>query len=475
MTSVAVRPPVSSISGRERFWRLARDLTWVNLAVLVGNLASYGYQLGMSRSLTVADYGLWNALLAIAVLLQIPMWTINMVVARRVAQLSDQGARGEIQDYLLEMLRGVSRLILVGMLLYALLIPVLLSALDVQSPVPLLLIAVVGATGLLFPLGIGTLQGFQRFGVVGWAIFIQRCGIFAGLALVAAGAAVSGAIAGLVVGNVCGILFSFGMSRPELSRWNRAAEVRRERFDSGSDRTWPVVATYALLTTLLYMDMLLARYYLDPDVAGQYATVSMLGKAIYYGSFAVLILLVPKVASAHAASRETIPYLYLALAVTVLLVTPAACLFLLFPSQTISILFSDKYAGDSIAAFSRVYVVAAIFLTLVATASHYYLAKQAHSFLWAIVAAPAVSLLVIIFRHDTPTDLAWAMVAGSGSALGGLCLLQGPWRRIRYWYSLSTSPAPRPTNAFIRSKLLRILNFTGPTAQGTTEESRRQD
>ncbi|MCJ7509386.1 MAG: oligosaccharide flippase family protein [Dehalococcoidia bacterium] len=474
MSRVAVRLPISSLFARERLWGLARDFTWINLAVLAGNLASYGYQLGMSRTLTVADYGLWNALLAIAILLQIPMWTINMMVARRVAQLAAQGAGGEIQDYLLEMLRGVSRLIVVGVLLYALLIPVLLSALDVRSPVPLLLIAVVGATGLLFPFGIGTLQGFQRFGVVGWATFIQRCGIFAGLALVTAGAGVSGAIAGLVIGNICGILFSFGMSRLELSRRNSVSEVRRERFDNGSDRTWPVVATYAILTMLLYMDMLLARYYLDPDVAGRYATVSMLGKAIYYGSFAVLILLVPKVASAHAAGRDTAPYLHLGLAITALLVAPAACLFLLFPSQAISILFGNKYAGDSMATFARVYIVAAIFLTLVATASHYYLAKQAHSFLWAIVAAPALSLLMVIFRHDTPTDVAWAMVIGSGSALAGLCLVQAPWRRIPYWYSLSTSPALRSMGTFVRTKLPRIPSFSEPTARGTTEDSHRR-
>lgn len=64
---------MTSLLAQDRLSRLLQDLVWVNLAMFIGNLSAYGYQFGLSRNLSIADYGLWNALLAITVLLQIPL------------------------------------------------------------------------------------------------------------------------------------------------------------------------------------------------------------------------------------------------------------------------------------------------------------------------------------------------------------------------------------------------------------------
>ena len=416
---------MSHLQSREKLWRLAQDLTWVNLAMLAGNLASFGYQIGLSRDLTAADYGLWSALLAMTMLLQIPVSTINMLVVRRVAEANAQGAREQIWHFLRGALMTVSRYILIGLAVFAAVTPVLLKALDVASPVPLVVVAATAATAIWVPLGLATLQGLQKFGALALATLIQRASILLGLGLVALGAGISGAICGLLIGNVLGIVLSFSMSQLELSRQREQNSPETPAaLQVDEAQGWSVAATYALMTTFLYVDLLLARYFLAPEAAGQYAAVAVLGKAIYYAPIGIVMLLIPKVASARMHASSTTHFLYLALTGTAVLVAPIVVAFSLFPGTIISAVFGDKYKGESTTELMQLYVVASVLLTLVAVSAQYYLAKHSTRFVWALVAGLIVTLVAVLISHQSSTDIAIALIAGNGTTLMGGFILE---------------------------------------------------
>ena len=415
---------MSHLQSREKLWRLARDLTWVNLAMLAGNLASFGYQLGLSRGLTAADYGLWNALLAMTMLLQIPVLTINMLIVRHVAEANAQGAREQVRYFLRGAFMAVSRYILIGLAAFAAVTPGLFRALDVASPFPLVVLAATAATAIWVPLGLATLQGLQKFGALALITFIQRASILLGLGLVALGGGISGAICGLLIANVLGIALSFSMAQLELSRQGEQDCARTPTaLQVEEAQGWSVAATYALVTTFLYVDLLFARYFLAPEPAGQYAAVAALGKAIYYAPLGIVMFLTPKIASAWIRTHNTTHYLYLALAGTAVLVAPIVAAFSLFPETIISVVFGDKYEGESTAELMRLYVVASVLLTLVAVFAQYYLAKHSTRFVWALAAGLIVTLVAVFISHHSPTDLAIALIAGNGTTLvGGLIL-----------------------------------------------------
>lgn len=416
---------MSGILVEDRLPRLLQDLIWVNLAVFVGNLSSYGYQFGLSRGLSVADYGLWNALLAITLFLQIPLWTISMVVARRVAHLEAQGAREQIRHFLRQVSRTILRGVIIGLLIYAILSPILLTALDIASPIPLVLLAAAAAVGLFVPLGLATLQGLQRFGAFSLATLVWRTSVFFGLGLVVVGSGPAGAVGGILFANLAGLILSFWMSHLKLSRQMEGRAPDGRAVEEGErEQIWAVAATYALVTCFLYLDLLFARYFLTHDSAGRYATVAVLGKAIYFGPIGVVMLLIPKVASARASARDTTHYLYLALATTALLIAPFVVVYSLFPETVVSILFGDKYKGESTADLMRLYVVAATLLTVAALVGQYYLAKRSTRFIWAFVGGLLVTLVVVLINHQSPNDLAIALIAGDSTTLVGMMLLE---------------------------------------------------
>jgi len=416
---------LSGLLTRDRPSRLLQDLVWVNLAVFVGNLSSYGYQFGLSRGLSVADYGLWNALLAITLLLQVPMWTISLVVARRVAHLDAQGAHEQIRHFLGQTFGTILRGVIIGLLIYAILSPLLSAALDIASPIPLVLLAAAVTAGLCASLGLATLQGLQRFGAFSLATLVWRMSIFFGLGLVAVGGGVSGAVGGILIANLAGLILSSWMSHLKLSRQLEGRAAGAEAVEEGErEQTWAVAATYALVTGFLYLDLLFARYFLDPDMAGRYATVAVLGKAIYFGPIGVVMLLIPKVASARASARNTTDYLYLALAMTALLIAPFVAAYSLFPETVVSILFGDKYKGESTADLMRLYVVASVLLTMAALLGQYYLAKHSTRFVWAFAGGLLVTLVAVLVNHQSPNDLAIALIAGDSTALVGMTLLE---------------------------------------------------
>lgn len=75
-----------------------------------------------------------------------------MIVTRRVAQLEAQDTRHQIRRYVGQAFKVISKGMLVGLLLYILLSPISLAALDIASPIPLVVLAAAAATGLWLPL-----------------------------------------------------------------------------------------------------------------------------------------------------------------------------------------------------------------------------------------------------------------------------------------------------------------------------------
>lgn len=443
MPSAQSVPSISDIVAQDRLPRLLQDLLWVNLAVFAGNLSSYGYQFGLSRGLSVADYGLWNALLAIALFLQIPVLTVSMVVARRVAQLDAQGAHEQIREFLRRAFESILVVVIIGLAIYAILSPILLATLDVASPIPLVLLGAAAAAGLCVPLGLASLQGLQRFGAFSLATLVWRVSIFFGLGLVAVGGGVAGAVGGILVANLAGLTLSFWMAHLHLPRQLEGRPPDGRAVEEGEgEQIWAVAATYALVTGFLYLDLLFARYFLAHDTAGRYATVAVLGKAIYFAPVGVVMFLIPKVASAWGAARDTTRYLYLALATTALIITPFVAAYSLFPETVVSILLGAKYKGESTVDLMRLYVVAATLLTVAALVGQYYLAKRSTRFVWAFAGGLLVTLVVVLINHQSPNDLAIALVVGDSTTLVGMIVLEVASRCLEGVTSLAVRTIP---------------------------------
>jgi O-antigen/teichoic acid export membrane protein len=298
---------------------LGRATLLVVPAVLAGNLVGYLFTVVVARQLGPAAYGALGGLLAIVIALAVPGMALQLVVARRVARSRRCGA-GIPEAAVLGLALRLGVALGVSALAAA---PLLSGYLHLGSLGPPSWLAV--NLALLPPLFAvsGLLQGGERYGVLTGVLLLVAAGkLPLGVALVAAGYGVEGALAGVAAGTLAAVLLGAAACVP--ARWRPApaggepegsGEPRGggpvDREGSGEPRTGapvdrggglgPEVAAATVgvigLVVLTNLDVLLARHYLPAADSGLYAAGSVVAKVTYWAPLAGLMVVFPRLAA----------------------------------------------------------------------------------------------------------------------------------------------------------------------------------
>ncbi|HSO53079.1 MAG TPA: hypothetical protein VL330_10075, partial [Actinomycetes bacterium] len=190
---------------------LRRDALVLAAGMGVANAGNYAFNVVMAFLLGPEAYGALAALLALVLVGSVPGLALQAVVARRTTLARSGRAVGAWPGA--GWLVGRAGLGLV--LLTVLIGPGLVLFLHLDSAVPVLWLALALApTPLLFAVQ-GLLQGRERFGALA-AVMVAGAAVklAAGLAMVALGFGVSGAMAGVAAGGVLAALAGLRLAAP---------------------------------------------------------------------------------------------------------------------------------------------------------------------------------------------------------------------------------------------------------------------
>ncbi len=250
-----------------------------------------------AHQLHPADYGSVFAVVTLITFIGLPAGAFTLLMARETSigrATGQHAASGSL------LRNGNQALLLVGV--------VLASAIAATAPLvtrffgiaPELLVA--AALGIPFavalPLLIGQLQGQQRFVaysliIVGQAVLKLAAAIVLGLVL-----GPFGIVAGISVASIAVYLLTFRLLRrkqsirPNTNWWRPAASYL------------PVVLPSTIaLGVLLSTDVLLVKHYFSTQVAGEYAAVAALGRAVFWAASGVAIVMFPKITFSGAQGR----------------------------------------------------------------------------------------------------------------------------------------------------------------------------
>jgi O-antigen/teichoic acid export membrane protein len=290
---------------------LRRDAVVLAAGMAVANAGNYGFNLVMAFLLGPEAYGALAALLALVLVGSVPGLALQAVVARRTALAGGSvwpGARWLVGRAGL----GLALLAVVAG-------PALVLFLHLDSAVPLLWLALALApTPLLFAVQ-GLLQGRERFAALA-TVMVAGAGVklAIGLALVAAGSGVSGAMAGVAAGGILAALAGLRLAAPGAvdnpapsSPGSATLPVGAPLLEAGgavrpgvggAERPgpwwWREVggATTGLLGLFLLanLDVLLARHYLDRAAAGRYALGAVVAKIAFWAPQFVVTIVFPR-------------------------------------------------------------------------------------------------------------------------------------------------------------------------------------
>jgi O-antigen/teichoic acid export membrane protein len=269
----------------------------------LGNGLNYVYNIVMARLLGPAGYGALGALLALALIASVPGLALQVVVARHTALRGDD--RRAVAELWSATLAGV---VLAGLalgLLVAAASPLLAGYLRLGSIAPALWLAASVAPLPALAAVQGMLQGRERFALLAVVLVAAAAGkLAAGVALVALGTGVDGAIAAVAVGSLAAVLLALVWVRPAGGRSGRTARDWARLLPRGLGREVAAATGGILgLFVLANVDVLLARHHLGAAASGLYAAGAVVAKIAYWAPQFVVLIVFPRMVTSSDRRR----------------------------------------------------------------------------------------------------------------------------------------------------------------------------
>jgi O-antigen/teichoic acid export membrane protein len=325
---------------------LTRNTTILFILMNIFNFINFIYYLIIARFLVPADYGVLITLISIIYIFNIPSEGIQSIYSRYTSKFKIEKNDGKILYFVK---KGLSKGLYYGFIIFIILIPIGF-VLSIILDINIWLIIITDLMIFFFiltPIPHGVLQGQKRFTAFGMtfvyeSIFRLLFSVF----FVFIGWKVYGAITGILVGLALGFIISMIYIKSLFK-----IEEHKENFSGIYSFSAPYFIMIFVILTAFSIDVILARAFFDPDIVGQYAVLSTLGKVIFLGTSSVGKAMFPYTSERHDAKQATYSTFKKSFFIVLFLSFVVLILYLLIPEQIVSIGFGEQYDGVSKYAF----------------------------------------------------------------------------------------------------------------------------
>lgn len=279
---------------------LAKGGSLLAIAMLVANAGNYILNALLGGWLTPAEFADANLMVTIMLLVTAIAISVQLIAAR-FASLSDDVADTMTSATWLER-RALAAGLLIGVVLVAA-APWWRDFFNSESAMPFAVLGIGMPFYLAQGVGRGVLQGHLQFGPLATTFVVEmivRLGV--AVPLVAAGFGVLGATAGLTASFV-----TTWIHVRILTRSGRigSAGINTERRADMIAYAGPVALLLLGQIIINNGDVLIAKRFLDPDTAGIYAAIALVGRAVFFLSWSVATTLFPASAQRDAAGESS--------------------------------------------------------------------------------------------------------------------------------------------------------------------------
>ena len=393
--------------------KMVRFLQTNFLVVIIlnsGYFFSYLFQLIIARSLSAADYGIFNALNSLHLIVLAPVGVMPFIITRYTVRLSTNQFE-QVKMLMWKFFQGILLLGIALLIIGLLTLSWLKSYLHITSNSPILITIITAVVGLSLPIFSATLQGLHRIIAFSWvnsgSIIIKV--ILALILVTWLGWGVNGA---LLIGLIAVIMmqgFYLWLLRDVLQQ--PLAPLPPGLFREMVRYAVPVTIFTIFNSYANYIDLVLVQHYL-PEDSGFYATAVVLGKIAFFVPSVLVVVLFPEAARNQEEGEENPRFLWLTLWGTALLGGGVALVFNLFSEIIITVLFGKQYVES--APLLQIISIAMALLALSNVIFTYNLAHFRYGFLWFLAAGVGLLYSLIHFFHDTPLMIAQILLLSMG-------------------------------------------------------------
>jgi O-antigen/teichoic acid export membrane protein len=380
------------------------------LIINSGNIFNYLFQLTIARTLTPQDYGAFNALNSMSVLITILFSMLPLVIAKFTVLFSLQNiekVRGLFWFGLKWFCAGIGLALIAGWAA----IPLLKDFLRINQSLIIVLMVWQTVLSFLLLLPMGILQGLQKFNSYAFTSVIGTAGRFASgiIYLLLLNWAMTGAVLAGLTGVLLSLAFALYSLHDMIAGPNTAPDI-----NVVIDMLRYSIPAFLMSIGVNFMgqiDIVLARYFCIPNDAGYYATAAILGRIPFFLPGIFLLVIFPQAAKAHSMGSRNHSTLWWNAGLTGAIAGGFAGIFATWPEQIISLLYGKGYVQA--APLFRIISIAMALLAIANVFFTYCLARNHYGFLWILGIGLAAMLGSISLFHQNSMQIAWSLFISS--------------------------------------------------------------
>lgn len=372
---------------------------------------NYLFNLIMGRILPVEDYGLLVALVAIITIVTVFQTSLANLFARFSARYTAQ-KRDDLKSSLfyngLKITGILGIVVLCLLLLFA--IPIA-SFLHLNNPYVIGVVFLCISVSILLSLPMGILQGelkFMRISILN--IFGMGAKIAVGVLLVFLGYGVAGALFGVFLAYIIPYAISMLSIKALKGKSNNKSHI--DFYNEFKKVSIPFLLASSGVIIFQSTDVIFARHFLSSENSGQFAALSLMGKAIFYVTAPLYFAFFPVITHKREANQGTMGTLLLALGLILLCSLFFSLIYIFFPQFVLSVFFPQS----SYAVLQGVLGLYSLYILI------FSLAFLIHTYLLSIgktgVYKPSLIsaftyIILILFFHSSILEITYVLIFSS--------------------------------------------------------------
>ena len=369
---------------------------------IITSLGAYLFHLSMGRLLGPVDYGILESLISIMYFLGIPVGVLSLVVVKYVAQeKKDIKKVGFLINWLS---RKTAIYGLIFLIAFLALFPVLKILIKVDSFLLFFGLGIAGFISIFQTIFSSTLQGMMKFLELSITnIFSSWIKLIISIIFVILGFKIGGVVYSIPIAALATLFLTYKIIKKYVPLIGQKGDKKSDYFGNIGNYSLAILVQNFSLICFFAVDIILARYFLTPTLAGQYASLSILGKIIFFASSPILSVMFPIISEKYSNGEKYQRTFFLSLFLVILISVFISFVYIIFPKTMINILFGKVYLSSSsnlwlFSVFISIYSVCALLM-------NFFLSISKTKIIYVSLFFVALQIALISFFHQNISQI----------------------------------------------------------------------
>ena len=370
------------------------------------NFLNFIFQFLMARMLGPAEYGIFAVIMALFYFMAVPSDSIQTVISKYTSKLKVKNEYGKIK---LLLIKSLKRGFLIAAILFILFIPVF-WLFSYTLNIPFTLITLSGLMLFMFfttPITRGVMQGLKKFKALGTNMVIDSSAkVILAIVFVFFGLRVYGAVISIILGGLIALVFSLIPLKNILRK-----KKEYSNFAGIYRYSWPVMFVLLAILMMQSIDIIIAKRFFPPEMAGQYAVANLIGKMIFFGTLSISKTMFPLSSEefeGNGDGKKTKDIFYKSLLIVSGICIASLLALILFPEIIITLLFGEEYLAITGILFNM--GIAFSFISLSNLVLIYGLSINKKIPTYYMVAFILIQAILLMLMHNSLMELSIAMI-----------------------------------------------------------------